>query len=82
MYKGRRCATAKSKANAFVQEYAEVSGRKSNKDTRREEVELARELKETEGPKQEVESDFTYQELIWARNKIKNRKAAGPDEIK
>ena len=82
VYKGRRCPTAKSKANAFVQEYAEVSGKKSNKETRREEVELARELKETAGPKQEVESDFTYQELIWARNKIKNRKAAGPDDIK
>ena len=64
VYKGRRCPTAKSKANAFVQEYAEVSGKKSNKETRREEVELARELKETAGPKQEVESDFTYQELV------------------
>ena len=58
-----------------------MSGQKSIKDTRREEVELARGLKETAGLRQEEECDFTYQELMWARNKIKNRKAAGPDEI-
>ena len=81
VYKGRRCTTAKSKVNAFLQEYADGNGKKSNKDTRREEVELSRGLKETAVPRQEEECDFPYQELMWARNKIKNRKAAGPDEI-
>ena len=64
MYQERRCATAKSKANAFVQECAEVSDKKSNKDDKKEEIVFARGLKETAGLRQEEECDFTYQELM------------------
>jgi hypothetical protein len=82
-YRGRRCTTPRAKANAFVQEYAEVSGRSSTKETRKEAVRLARLLRRTHtAPRQELEGEFTAGELTRALSKVKFGKAAGPDGIR
>jgi hypothetical protein len=75
------CASSKAKSNAFIQEYAEVSGRKSRKDSRRVVVDVSKALR-AEGQTHEVEKPFTLQELKVAIGAIRNRKAAGPDGIK
>ena len=84
-YKGRVCTTNRAKANAFCQHYAEISGKRKEraraKELRREAVLVAREVR-AEGPPSAVESEFTMGELTAALNKIKPRKAAGPDELK
>jgi hypothetical protein len=80
VYNNRRCATNKAKANAFVQEYAEVSSRKSTKGTRREAVEINNILRQQE-PREEIGEDFKYSELAAATRKIKKKKAAGPDDL-
>ena len=84
-YKGRTCITNKAKANAFCQHYAEISGRRKKgapaKELRRAAVEVDREVK-AERPGTPVENEFSMGELLAAINKIKPRKAAGPDELK
>ena len=67
-----KCATPKSKASAYVHEDADVIGKKTKKDTKQDEVELARGLMETRRLRQGEECEFTPQELMWERNKIKN----------
>jgi hypothetical protein len=85
VYRDRKCASNRAKANAFVQEYAETSSKrnigKCTKEARKVEVELTKELRVvTEG--EELEADFTMGELTAALNKLKPRKAAGPDGLK
>ena len=74
------CTTPKAKANAFLQEYAEVSGRRSDRKSRRPAVEVNLRLK-APGVPQEIEEPFTAEELTAAINSIKVGKAAGPDEL-
>ena len=78
--RGRLCTTPKAKANAFLQEYAEVSGRRSDRRSRRTAVEVNLRLK-APGISQEIEEPFTAEELKAAINNIKIGKAAGPDEL-
>jgi ribonuclease HI len=78
-YRGRCCITKKAKANAFVQEYAEVSKIKGSKMSRRREGEVRGKLKNwtnVTGP------DFTMAEIKKAVKKLKPRKAAGRDGIR
>ena len=80
-YRGKRCTTDLAKANAFNQEYAEVSGRKSDRESRRVAEETARLMTsyETDDP---AECDFMMAELESALREVKTRKAAVPDGIR
>ena len=80
VYRGRRCTTDRAKANVFNQEYAQVSYRKSNKESRKMAVQVAKRFRtySTEDP---AEADFTEAELYAALGKVKPRKAAGLDGV-
>ena len=81
-YQGRQYVTDQAKASAFVQEYAKVSGRHSDKSTRRANRQLKATLKGNSwSPRQESEEEFTRDELSSALWKVKTGKAAGPDEL-
>jgi hypothetical protein len=80
-YRGRTCTTHKAKANAFIQEYAEFSGRRSTKETRRENVEVIRDMREREVGESVIEGEFTMEEFEVARKRIKNGKAGGADGL-
>ena len=72
-----------AKANAFNQEYAEVSGRRSDKTSRKKAVALARRIRSyvTKDP---AESNFTTSELERALGKVRVGKLqalAGSDPI-
>ena len=80
-YNGRWRTTPRAKADAFVREYAEISGRKTDRAIRREKVEVARELR-GHGPRQEIERDFSMTELRRSLRALKSGKAPGPDGIR
>ena len=67
VYKGREYVSDKAKASAFIQEYATVSGRKSDRSSRRAVRELRSGVRRLLGsPRQELEQAFTPEELAAA----------------
>ncbi len=61
---GREYCSDKAKASAFCQEYARISGRKSDKACRRLNREVRREVQWHRYPtKQEIEGEFNLKEL-------------------
>ena len=82
VYKGREYVSDKAKASAFIQEYTTVSGRKSDRSSRRAVRELRSGVRRLLGsPRQELEQAFTPEELAAALETIKAGKAGGPDGV-
>ena len=82
VYKGHEYVSDKAKASAFIQEYATVSGRKSDRSSRRAVRELRNGVRRLLGsPRQELEQAFTPEELAAALKTIKAGKAGGPDGV-
>ena len=82
VYKGREYVSDKAKASAFIQEYATVSGRKSDRSSRRVVRELRRGVRRLLGsPSQELEQVSTPEELATALKTVKAGKAGGPDGV-
>ena len=82
VYKGREYVSDKAKASAFIQEYATVSGRKSDRSSRRAVRELRSGVRRLLGsPRQELEQAFTPEELATALKTVKAGKAGGPDGV-
>ena len=82
VYKGREYVSDKAKASAFIQEYATVSGRKSDRTSRRAVRELRSGVRRLLGsPRQELEQAFNPDELAAALKTIKAGKAGGPDGV-
>ena len=82
VYKSREYVSDKTKASAFIQEYATVSGRKSDRSSRRDVRELRSGVRRLLGsPRQELEQAFTPEELAAALKTIMARKAGGPDGV-
>ena len=82
VYKGSEYVRDKAKASAFVQEYATVSGRKSDRSSRRAVRELRSGVRRLLGsPRQELEQAFTPEELATALKTVKAGKAGGPDGV-
>ena len=80
VYKGREYVSDKTKASAFIQEYATVSGRKSDRSSRRAVGELRSGVRRLLGsPRQEFEQAFTPEELAAALKTDKAGKAGGTD---
>ena len=70
-----------AKANAFIQEYAEINSGKSTKKTRIERVNTVNHLRKI-APGREIEKDLTIVELKLSARALKNGKAPGPDGIR
>ena len=82
VYKGREYVSDKANVSAFIQEYATVSGRKSDLSSRRAVRELRSGVRRLLGsPRQELEQVFTPEELANALNTVKAGKAGGPDGV-
>ena len=81
LYEGRWRVTPRSKANAFMQEYANISKSISNRATRQERRRVAKHLRGMR-PRREIEKEFTILELKNSIKSLKNGKAPGPDEIR
>ena len=82
VYKGREYVSDKAKASAFIQEFATVSGRKSDRSSRRAARQLRSGVRRLLGsPRQELEQAFTPEELATALKTIKAGKAGGPDGV-
>ena len=82
VYKGREYVSDKAKASAFIQEYATVSGQKSDRSSRRAVRELRSDVRRLLGsPRQELEQTFTPEELAAALKTVKAGKAGGPDGV-
>ena len=82
VYKGREYVSDKAKASAFIQEYATVSGRKSDWSSRRAVRELRSGVRRLLGsPHQELEQAFTPEELAAALKTVKAGKAGGRDGV-
>ena len=82
VYKGREYVSDKAKASAFIQEYATVSGRKSDRSSRRAVRELRSGVRRLLGsPRQELEQAFTPEELAAALKTVKAGKTGGPDDV-
>ena len=82
VYKGREYVRDKAKASAFIKEYATVSGRKSDRSSRRAVQELRSGVRILLGsPRQELEQAFTPEELAAALHTVKAGKAGGPDGV-
>ena len=70
----------KAKASPFIKEYATVSGRKSDRSSRRAVRELRSGVRRLlVSPRQELEQAFTPEELAAALKTVKAGKAGGPD---
>ena len=80
-YEGRWRTAPKAKADAFAREYAKISGRSTNREIRREKVEVARDLR-GQGPRQEIEKGFSMVELRRSIRALKSGKAPGPDGLR
>ena len=79
VYKGREYVSDKAKASSFIQEYATVSGRKSDRSSRRAVREHRSGVRILLGsPRQELEQAFNPEELAAALKTIKAGKAGGP----
>ena len=82
VYKGREYVSDNAKASAFIQEYASVSGRKSDRSSRRAVRELRSGVRGLLGsPRHELEKAFTPEELATALKTVKAGKAGGPDGV-
>ena len=82
VYKGREYVSDKAKASAFIQECATVSGRKSDRSSRRAVRELRSSVRRLFGsPQQELEQAFTPEELATALKTVKAEEAGGPDGV-
>ena len=82
VYKGHEYVSDKAKASAFIQEYATVSGRKSDRSSRRAVRELRSGVRRLLGsPRHELEQAFTPEELATALKTVKAVKAGGPDGV-
>ena len=81
LYRSKWRTTPKAKANAFIQEYAEISSGKSTKRTRKEKVSVASHLRKI-GPRREIEKDLTIVELKQSVRALKNGKPLGSDGIR
>ena len=82
VYKGREYVSDKAKASAFIQEFASVSGRKSDRSSRRAVRELRSGVRRLLGsPRQELEQAFTPEELAIALKTVKAGKAGGPYDV-
>ena len=82
VYEGREYVSDKAKISAFIQEYATVNGRKSDRSSRRAVRELRSGVHRLLGsPRQELEQAFTPEELAAALKTIKAGKAGGPDGV-
>ena len=82
VYKGREYVSDKAKASAFIQEYATVSGQKSDRSRRRAVRELQSGVRRLLGsPRLELEQAFTPEELAAALKTVKAGKAGGPDGV-
>ena len=80
VYKGREYVNDKAKASAFIQEYSTVSGRKSDRSSRRAVRELRSGVRRLLGsPRQELEQAFIHEEFATALKTVKAGKAGGPD---
>ena len=72
-----------AKASAFIQEYATVSGRKSDRSSRRAVRELRSGVRRLLGaPRQELEQAFTPEELATALKTAKAGRLVAPDLLK
>ena len=79
VYKGREYLSDMAEASAFIQEYATVSGRKSDRSSRRAVLELRSGVRRLlESPRQGLEQAFTPEELAAAMKTVKAGKAGGP----
>ena len=79
---GREYVSDKAKASAFIQEYATVSGRKSDRSSRRAVRELRSGVRRLLGShRQSLEQAITPEELAAALKTVKAGKAGGPDGV-
>ena len=82
VYIGREYVSDKAKASAFIQEYATVSGQKSDQSSRRAVLELRRGVRRLLGSsRQELEQAFSPEELATALKSVKAGKAGAPDGV-
>ena len=82
VYKGREYVSDKAKTSVFIQEYATVSGRKSDRSIRIDVRELRSGVRRLLGsPRQELEQAFTAEVLATALKTVKAGKAGGPDGV-
>ena len=82
VYEGREYVSDKAKTSAFIQEYATVSGRKSDRSSRRAVRELRSGVRRLLGsPRQELEQAFASEELATALKTVKAGKAGGPERL-
>ena len=80
--KGREYVSDKAKASAFIQEYATVSGLKSDRSSRRAVRDLRSDVRRLLGsPRQELEQACTPEELAAALKTVKVGKAGGQDGV-
>ena len=81
----RKCsvyASGCAKALTFVQEYAMISGRKSDKDCRKAVIDLRCLTRSTRSTtRQQIDEGFTPDEIQQALSQLKAGRAAGPDGI-
>ena len=81
-YKGREYVSDKAKASAFIQEYTTVSGRKSDRSSRRAVRELRSGVRRLLGShRQELEQAYAPEELATTLRTVKAAKAGGPDGV-
>ena len=79
---GREYVSDKAKASAFIQKYTTVSGRKSDRSSRRAVRELRSGVRKILGsPRQELEQASTPEELAAALKTVKVGKAGDPDSV-
>ena len=82
VYKGREYVSDKAKASAFIQKYATVSGRKSDRSSRRAVRELRSGVRSLLGsPRQNLEQAYAPEELAAALTTVKAGKADSPDGV-
>ena len=80
VYKDREYVSDKAYVSTFIQEYAIVSGRKSDRSSRRAVRELRSGVRRLLGsPRQELEQAFTTEEIAANLKTVKAGKAGGPD---
>ena len=82
LYRGREYASDRTKASAYVQEYAKISGHKSDKDSRKAVMDLRCLTRSTHTtPMKQMEEAFTTGELQSVLSQLKAGKAAGHDGL-
>ena len=80
--KGRMCVSDRAKVSKIVQEFAKISGRKGDKDSRKAVMDRRFPTRYTPTtPRPQIEEAFTPDELQQALSQLKAGKAADPDSI-